>query len=90
MIALKEHAKTPLDARIAQILDFTSSLPPVGHVAQQTGLRLAAETDGDQHTTQFIEAAVRQPLAEVLAEVDSDEGADLYLKVSRKVACVDV
>ncbi|WP_406139526.1 tyrosine--tRNA ligase [Streptomyces anulatus] len=90
VVSLKEHAETTLGQLISQVLDFAPSSSAVRRIAKQNGLRLISETSsGDQHTTTLTEAAVQQTLAAVLAEVDSSEGADLYLKVGRKVARVD-
>jgi tyrosyl-tRNA synthetase len=90
VVSLKEHAETTLGQLISQALDFAASSSAVRRIAKQNGLRLISETgNGDQHTTTLTEAAVQQTLTAVLAEVDSSEGADLYLKVGRKVARVD-
>ncbi|MFI5808568.1 tyrosine--tRNA ligase [Streptomyces sp. NPDC051561] len=88
-ISLQEHAETPLATLISQVLGFATSNSAVRRIAQQNGLRLIAEADGEQHTTQLTETAVQQPLGEILTEADSAKDADLYLKIGRKIARID-
>lgn len=59
-------------------------------VAQQNGLRLIRESDGDQQTTQLTEASVQQTLNSVVSEVGALDGAELHLKVGRKAARLGV
>ncbi|KOG29551.1 hypothetical protein ADK35_02400 [Streptomyces viridochromogenes] len=59
-------------------------------MAQQKGLRLIRETNGDQQPAPLTEVSVQQTLGEVVSEVGALEGAKLYLKVGRKVARIDV
>jgi tyrosyl-tRNA synthetase len=87
---LKDHAEDTLGALISRTLDFAPSVSAVRRVAQQNGLRLIREADGDQHTTQLTEASVQQTLAAAVGEAGALDGAELYLKVGRKVARIDV
>ncbi|MGW1260056.1 hypothetical protein ACWD5Q_34035 [Streptomyces sp. NPDC002513] len=59
-------------------------------MAQQKGLCLIRESDGDQQATPFTEASVQQTFGAVVSEAGALEGAELYLKVGRKVACIDL
>ncbi|MET7765229.1 hypothetical protein ABZS71_25620 [Streptomyces sp. NPDC005393] len=72
------------------MLDFAPSISAVRRVAQQKGLRLIRESDGDQQTTQLTEASVQHTLGAVVSEVGALDRAELYLKVGRKVARIDV
>ncbi|MCB5163576.1 tyrosine--tRNA ligase [Streptomyces virginiae] len=89
VISLKEHAETSLGALLSQTLDFAPSLSAVRRIAQQNGLRLIAESDGEQNATPLTETAVQQTLATVLTEAGAADGADLYLKAGRKIARID-
>ncbi|THA41205.1 tyrosine--tRNA ligase [Streptomyces sp. A1547] len=89
VVSLKEHAETSLGVLLSQTLDFAPSLSAVRRIAQQNGLRLIAESDGEQHATPLAEAAVQQTLAAVLIEADAADGADLYLKAGRKIARIN-
>ncbi|MFH8515708.1 hypothetical protein ACH4CE_11440 [Streptomyces gelaticus] len=90
VVSLKDHAEDTLGALISRTLDFAPSISAVRRVAQQNGLRLIRESDGDQQTTQLTEASVQQTLDAVVSEVGVLDGAELYLKVGRKVAHIDV
>ncbi|MGW7526198.1 hypothetical protein [Streptomyces sp. NPDC054783] len=75
---------------ISRTLDFAPSIFAVRRVAQQKGLRLIRESNGEQRPTPLAEASVQQTLDAVVSEVGALEGAELYLKVGRKVARIDV
>ncbi len=90
VVSLKDHAEGTLGALISRTLDFAPSISAVRRVAQQNGLRLIRESDGDQRTTQLSEASVQQTLDAVVNDVGALDGAKLYLKVGRKVARIDV
>ncbi|MFF7034814.1 tyrosine--tRNA ligase [[Kitasatospora] papulosa] len=89
VVSLKEHSEDTLGALISRTLDFAPSISAVRRVAQQKGLRLIREADGEQQTTQLTEASVQQALGAVVSEVGAFEGVELYLKVGRKVARID-
>ncbi|MFD5673032.1 tyrosine--tRNA ligase [Streptomyces sp. NPDC127040] len=89
VVSLKEHAETALGTLLSQTLGFAPSLSAVRRIAQQNGLRLITESDGEQHTTQLTESAEQQTLAAVLTEAGAADGVDLYLKVGRKIARID-
>ncbi|MCZ4080559.1 tyrosine--tRNA ligase [Streptomyces antarcticus] len=86
VVSLAEHAETPLGVLLSQTLDFVPSLSAVRRIAQQNGLRLIAEVDGEQHATPLTESAVQETLAAILKEAGAAVGADLYLKAGRKIA----
>jgi hypothetical protein len=48
------------------------------------------QSNGEQQPTPLTEASVQQTLGEVVGEAGALEGAELYLKVGRKVARIDV
>ncbi|WP_030711165.1 tyrosine--tRNA ligase [Streptomyces sp. NRRL F-2580] len=89
VVSLKEHAETSLGVLLSQTLHFAPSLSAVRRIAQQNGLRLIAESGGEQHATPLAEAAVQQTLAAVLTEVDAADGGELYLKAGRKIARIN-
>ncbi|MEU9624786.1 tyrosine--tRNA ligase [Streptomyces sp. NPDC087228] len=89
VVSLKDHAEDTLGTLISRTLDFAPSISAVRRVAQQNGLRLIRESDGGQQTTQLTEASVQQALSAVVNEVGALDGAELYLKVGRKVARID-
>ncbi len=89
VVSLKDPAEDALGALISSTLDFAPSISAVRRVAQQNGLRLIREADGDQQTTPLTEAAVQQTLGSVVSEIGSLDGVELYLKVGRKVARID-
>ncbi|MFI7290002.1 tyrosine--tRNA ligase [Streptomyces anulatus] len=89
VVSMKEHSEDTLGALISRTLDFAPSISAVRRVAQQKGLRLIREVDGEQQTTQLTEASVQQALGAVVSEVGALDGVELYLKVGRKVARID-
>ncbi|MCY0926972.1 tyrosine--tRNA ligase [Streptomyces sp. H27-H1] len=89
VVSLKDHAEDTLGALISRTLDFAPSISAVRRVAQQNGLRLIRESDGEQQSTQLTEASVQQALSAVVSEVGALDGAELYLKVGRKVARIE-
>jgi tyrosyl-tRNA synthetase len=88
-VSLEEHAEHTLGAVVSRALEFAPSISAVRRVAQQNGLRLIVETDGEQQTTPLEESAVQQPLSEVVAGAARLEGVSLYLKVGRRVARIE-
>lgn len=90
VVSLKDHADDTLAALISRTLDFSPSTSAVRRVAQQNGLRLIREANGDQQPKLLTEASIQQTLGAVVDELGALEGADLYLKVGRKVARIDV
>jgi tyrosyl-tRNA synthetase len=88
-VSLEEHAEHTLGAVVSRALEFAPSISAVRRVAQQNGLRLIVETDGEQQTTPLEESAVQQPLSEVVAGAGRLEGVSLYLKVGRRVARIE-
>ncbi|WP_406223546.1 hypothetical protein [Streptomyces decoyicus] len=89
VVSLPEHGEATLGQLISQTLEFTPSVSAVRRVAQQNGLRLIAEADGEQQTTMLTQPSVQQTLTTVVAKAEVGEGAELYLKVGRKVARVE-
>jgi tyrosyl-tRNA synthetase len=89
VVSLKEHAEDTLGALVSRTLEFAPSISAVRRVAQQNGLRLILESNGEQQATPLTESAVQQPLGEVVAGAGSLEGGSLYLKVGRKVARIE-
>lgn len=89
VVSMKEHGEDTLGALISRTLDFAPSISAVRRVAQQKGLRLIREADGEQQTTQLTEASVQQALGAVVSEIGALDGVELYLKVGRKVARID-
>ena len=90
VVSLKDRAEETLGALVSHTLDFAPSISAVRRVAQQNGLRLIRESDGAQQSTPLTEAAVQQTLGAVVGEGGVFEGAELYLKVGRKVARIEV
>jgi tyrosyl-tRNA synthetase len=79
-VSLAASGGEMLGAVISRELGFQPSFKAAVRVAQQGGLRLVVERDGEQDQTPLGEDALRRPLAEVAPQ----PGA--YLKVGRKVA----
>ncbi|MFD8230530.1 hypothetical protein ACFV20_01330 [Streptomyces sp. NPDC059696] len=50
---------------------------------------MIAKADGEQQTTILTQPSVQETLTTVVAKADVGEGAELYLKVGRKVARVE-
>lgn len=67
VVSLKNHAEDTLGALISGTLDFLPA-SAVRRVAQQKGLRLIRESNGDQQPTPLTEASVQQTLGEVVSE----------------------
>jgi tyrosyl-tRNA synthetase len=90
VVSLAEHGETPLGQLISQVLEFAPSNSAVRRVAKQGGLRLVTEAaDGTQDATQLGEDTVQDTLEAVTRSVFRPEGAELFLKVGRKLARVD-
>ncbi|WP_131765688.1 tyrosine--tRNA ligase [Candidatus Protofrankia californiensis] len=67
-------------------LGFAKSNGDVRRVAQQNGLRLVVETEGDQDQITLTADEAREPLAALLKDKLGDRTGDCYLKVGRKLA----
>ncbi|MFF3911387.1 tyrosine--tRNA ligase [Streptomyces sp. NPDC001848] len=89
VVSLTEHGEDTIGALVSRVLEFAPSISAVRRVAQQNGLRLIREADGEQQTTPLEDSAVQQPLGEVVAAAGSLEPGSLYLKVGRKVARIE-
>lgn len=67
-------------------LGFAKSNGEVRRVAQQNGLRLVVESDGEQDHTILTADDVHTPLAVLVKNAVPNRAGDLYLKVGRKLA----
>ncbi|WP_131785866.1 tyrosine--tRNA ligase [Protofrankia symbiont of Coriaria ruscifolia] len=67
-------------------LGFAKSNGDVRRVAQQNGLRLVVETEGDQDQITLTADEAREPLAALVKDKLGDRTGDCYLKVGRKLA----
>ncbi|MGQ7750341.1 hypothetical protein ACUN29_17890 [Streptomyces sp. WC2508] len=56
VVSLKEHAEDTLGALLSRTLGFALSLSAVRRVAQQKGLRLIRESDGEMHRLRKVSA----------------------------------
>lgn len=90
VVTLRDHAESTLGALISSTLEFAPSTSAVRRVAQQNGLRLIRESNGEQHVSALTEASVQQTLGAVVGELGDLAGAELYLKIGRKAARIDV
>jgi tyrosyl-tRNA synthetase len=90
VVSLKDHAEDTLGTLISRTPGFAPSISGVRRVAQQKGLRLIREADREQQTTPLGEASVQQTLSAVVSEGGALDGAELYLKMGRKVTRIDV
>lgn len=80
---------TDLDQPVTEVvkaLGFAKSNGDVRRVAQQNGLRLVVETDGDQTQIPLTADEAREPLAAVVKAKINDQSGERYLKVGRKLA----
>ncbi|QUQ67033.1 tyrosine--tRNA ligase [Kutzneria sp. CA-103260] len=82
---------TDLDQPVTEVvkaLGFAKSNGDVRRVAQQNGLRLVVESDGDQETVTLTADDTREPLAALVDGMLAGRTGDCYLKVGRKLARV--
>jgi tyrosyl-tRNA synthetase len=73
-------------ADAVRTLGFAKSNGDARRVAEQNGLRLVIEHDGDQEQITLSADDVRQPLATVVADKTTGRPGEIYLKVGRKLA----
>jgi tyrosyl-tRNA synthetase len=71
---------------VVKALGFAKSNGDVRRVAQQNGLRLVVESDGDQKQVTLSADDAREPLAAVVKDKLDGQTGDCYLKVGRKLA----
>jgi tyrosyl-tRNA synthetase len=71
---------------VVKALGFAKSNGDVRRVAQQNGLRLVVESDGNQDQVTLSADDAREPLAAVVKDKLDGLTGDLYLKVGRKLA----
>lgn len=71
-------------------LGFAKSNGDVRRVAQQNGLRLVIEADGQQEQVILTAEETRSPLTELISNKLGTHNGGLYLKVGRKLARLDV
>lgn len=67
-------------------LGFAQSNGDVRRVAQQNGLRLVVESEGNQEQVTLTPDEARQPLSAVVKDKLNNHTGDFYLKVGRKLA----
>lgn len=67
-------------------LGFAKSNGEVRRVAQQNGLRLVVESDGDQNQVTLTAEDAREPLGSVVEGKLSGHDGNFYLKLGRKLA----
>jgi tyrosyl-tRNA synthetase len=71
---------------VVKALGFAKSNGDVRRVAEQNGLRLVVESDGDQELVVLNADDIREPLAAVIKDKLDGQTGDFYLKVGRKLA----
>ncbi|MGH3328696.1 MAG: hypothetical protein ACRDPT_13030 [Streptomycetales bacterium] len=87
VVTLEQSGDETIGSVVAKELGFAPSISAVRRTAQQNGLRLIHEVDGDQRVQILAEDAVQRPLREVIAEMGYGSAENqLYLKVGRKMA----
>ncbi|SDX97228.1 tyrosyl-tRNA synthetase [Saccharopolyspora shandongensis] len=74
---------------VVKALGFASSNGDVRRVAQQNGLRLVVESDGNQEQVTLSADEAREPLAAVVKDKLDGQLGDFYLKVGRKLARIN-
>ncbi|MDS1272678.1 tyrosine--tRNA ligase [Lipingzhangella sp. LS1_29] len=80
---------TDLEQSLADVvknLGFAKSNGEVRRLAQQNGLRLVVEADGDQDQVQLAVDDTHTPLARLLKDKLDAQAGDFYLKAGRKLA----
>jgi tyrosyl-tRNA synthetase len=71
---------------VVKALGFAKSNGDVRRVAQQNGLRLVAESGGEQHQITLDADETRELLADLVTTHLSDQAGEYFLKVGRKLA----
>lgn len=71
---------------VVKALGFAKSNGDVRRVAQQNGLRLVVESDGNQEQVPLSADEAREPLAAMVKDKLDGQTGDFYLKVGRKLA----
>lgn len=71
---------------VVKALGFAKSNGDVRRVAQQNGLRLVVESDGNQEQVPLNADEAREPLAAMVKDKLDGQTGDFYLKVGRKLA----
>lgn len=71
---------------VVKTLGFAKSNGDVRRVAQQNGLRLVVESEGNQEQVTLSADEAREPLADVVKDKLDGQTDDFYLKVGRKLA----
>jgi tyrosyl-tRNA synthetase len=71
---------------VVKALGFAKSNGDVRRVAEQNGLRLVVEREGDQKQVTLSADDAREPLAVAIKDKLDGETGDLYLKAGRKLA----
>lgn len=74
---------------VVKALGFATSNGDVRRVAQQNGLRLVVEADGNQEQVTLSADEAREPLAAVVKDKLDGQLGDFYLKVGRKLARIN-
>ncbi|PKW18712.1 tyrosine--tRNA ligase [Saccharopolyspora spinosa] len=74
---------------VVKALGFATSNGDVRRVAQQNGLRLVVESDGNQEQVTLSADEAREPLAAVVKDQLDGQLGDFYLKVGRKLARIN-
>lgn len=75
---------------VVRALGFAKSNGEVRRVAQQNGLRLVVESDGDQRQVTLGVDEVGEPLSGLVTARFGDRTGEYYLKVGRKLARIPV
>jgi len=71
---------------VVKTLGFAKSNGDVRRLAEQNGLRLVVEADGNQEQVTLSADDARDPLAAVIKDKLDGQAGDVYLKVGRKLA----
>ncbi len=71
---------------VVKALGFAKSNGDVRRVAQQNGLRLVVESEGNQKQVTLSADEAREPLADVVKDKLDGQTGDFYLKVGRRLA----
>ncbi|GAB3210549.1 hypothetical protein ACQEU5_13910 [Marinactinospora thermotolerans] len=88
--SLGEHAEDTPGTLISHTLGSAPSISAVRRVARQNGLRLIRDSADGRRVTPLAEGTVQRTFGAVVGEAGVAEGSDLYLKVGRKVARIDL
>jgi len=75
---------------VVKTLGFAKSNGDVRRVADQKGLRLVIESEGDQDQLTLTADEAREPLSDVIKKKLNGRTGDFYLKVGRKLARIDL